>query len=133
MKQSSNGTSGFIATYTVLVVMAVVIAVGISISRLAIGEAQGSLALTNGENTLAFVEGCAEDAMIKIRSSSIFNSATFTRPEGTCSITYNTGGPVNWDLTVTTTATTYVRRVRVVFTRTSSAIILSATSGWQEN
>ena len=120
---------GFVAIYTVLIVLAVVTAVAITVGFLAIGESQGSFALTKGEQALFFVEGCTEDLLVKVRDSPAFSGTTITRPEGTCSISYALSGPISWDATVTTTAADYKRRVRVIFTRNSSSITLIS---WRE-
>lgn len=122
---------GFIAVVTVLIISVVVLAVAVTVTLLSIGEAQSSLSLFKGEDNLSFVEGCAEDVMLKIRASSTYNGASITRPEGTCLITYNAGGggPVNWDITVTSQSVDYKRSIRVILTRNPTGIILSS---WKE-
>ncbi len=122
---------GYIALITVLIVMAVTLSIVTTVSHLGIGEAQSGLSLYKGEGTLTFVEGCVEDAMLKIRANPLYNGTQITRPEGTCTITYylNGAGPTNWDITVSTTATSYKRSVRVKFTRSSTGITLTS---WKE-
>lgn len=119
---------GYIATATILVIMVVVLAITATVSLLSIGEAQGSLALTKGEETLSFVEGCAEDALLKARASAAYSGGNITRPEGTCTVTVNSKVGSTWTMTVSTTATDYKRTVRVVFDRTTSVLLTS----WQE-
>lgn len=122
---------GYIALITVLIVMAVVLTTASTVALLAIGEGQSGFSLFKGEDTLTFVEGCVEDAMLKIRANASYNGTSITRPEGTCTITYNVGGggPTNWDITVSTTATTYKRSIGVVFTRNPTGITLIS---WKE-
>lgn len=121
---------GYIALTTVLVVMVVVIATVTTATYLSIGEAQSGLALLKGEDNLSFVEGCVEDVMLKIRSNSLYNAATISRPEGTCTITYNSGGPTNWDLLVSSQTTNYKRSINVVFVKNPTGITLTS---WREN
>lgn len=64
-----DNPSGYIALITVIILSAVTMAIGTTVSLLAIGEAQSSQALTKGEETLGFVEGCMEDALLKVRAS----------------------------------------------------------------
>lgn len=123
-----NQQKGYIATITVLVLLVVVVALVTTVALLSIGEAQGSLALTKGEDTLQFVEGCMEDALLKVRQSPTYSGGTITRPEGTCSITTSKSGNT-WTVTATTTATNYVRTIQVVATRTGQGVTLTS---WKE-
>lgn len=119
---------GFIAISTVLVLMSVIIAIVLTITYLAVGEGQSSLAIYLGEDNLNLVEGCAEDYMLKIRSDSSFTGGNITRPEGTCTITINSGNP-NWDITISSTNVDYKRKVQVKFVRNPTGITLTS---WQE-
>ena len=120
---------GYVATITVLIIMAVVIATAATVTYLSIGEAQSGFSLFKGEDTLTFVEGCVEDYLLKIRSQGAsFTASNITRPEGTCTIVVNSGNP-NWDITVSTNVTTYKRSIRVVFTRNATGITLTS---WKE-
>lgn len=119
--------NGFIAITTILIISAVVLGIATTVALVSIGEGQASLALTKGENTLQFVEGCAEDALLKIRNNGSYAGGTITRPEGTCSITIVAGSPST--LTATTQDTKYNRTVEIKYTRSSSGIILSS---WKE-
>lgn len=124
-----NQCNGYIATITVLIVMAVVLATVSTVTFLSIGEGQSGFSLFKGEDTLAFVEGCTEDYILKVRAQGAsFVAGNITRPEGTCTITVNSGNP-NWDITVSTTDTTYKRSIRAVFTRNPTGITLTS---WKE-
>ncbi|HSW96875.1 MAG TPA: hypothetical protein VLF89_03540 [Candidatus Saccharimonadales bacterium] len=118
---------GYIAILTVLIISAVVITIATTVSLLAIGEAQSSFALFKGEDTLTFVEGCMEDALLKARNNNSYTSGSITRPEGTCTITVSKAG-TTWTVTATTTSTQYVRTVQAVITRGSQMAITS----WKE-
>src|SRR3989338_835939 len=108
---------GFIAISSVVIVLAVILALTITMSYSAIGEAQSGLALFQGEENLQQAEGCVEDAMLKARSSSTFGDPVGTpvnitrpSPEPTCVVTVNskTGSPtVTWDMNVTLNTTTH--------------------------
>ena len=123
---------GYIALITVLIIMSVVLTSTLTATLLSINEAQSGFALFKGEDTLTFVEGCVEDAMLKIRANASYSGASITRPEGTCNIIYNAGGggPTNWDITVSTTATAYKRSIEVVFTRPTTGSI--TITSWKE-
>src|ERR1700730_8548477 len=83
---------GYVALATVILLSAVIILITTATSLLAIGEAQSSLALFNGENTLTFVEGCMEDALLKSQASATYAGGTIIRPEGICTITVTKNG-----------------------------------------
>lgn len=119
---------GYIATSTVLVLMVVVLSIITTVSLLGIGEAQVSQALTKGEETLSFVEGCVEDALLNSQASASYAGGNITRPEGTCAITVDSKVGNDWTITISTTATDYKRTIRVIFNRGSTIAITS----WQE-
>lgn len=122
--------NGFIAISTILIISAVVLGIAVTVALSSIGEGQASLALTKGEQTLHFVEGCAEDALLKIRSNASYANpgpVTITRPEGTCSVSVSPGSPNI--LTVTTEDTKYKRTIQIQYTRSSSGITMTS---WKE-
>jgi hypothetical protein len=118
---------GYIAILTVLIISAVVITIATTVSLLAIGEAQSSFALFKGEDTLTFVEGCMEDALLKARNNNTYTGGSITRPEGTCTITVSKAG-TTWTITATTTNTQYIRTIQSVITRGNQMAITS----WKE-
>lgn len=120
---------GYIALSMVLIISAVVIGIATTVSLLAIGEAQSGLTQFKGEDAWSFVDGCAEDFLQKIHDSTSYSgTVTFTRPEGTCTVTITSGDP-SWNFTVTAGGTpVYKRSVRIQATRSSTITITS----WQE-
>ena len=126
----NNSESGYIAISIMLILTAVVLGVIVTVAQLGIGEGQVSLALSRGEDTLHFVEGCTEDALLKIRSNPSYAPGTINRPEGTCAIDFlHTPGDPNWNIEVSTLETTYERKMRVIFVRNATGITLTS---WKE-
>lgn len=119
---------GYIAFSTILIVSVVVLAIAVTSSLVSLGEAQSSFAQYNGESTLQFVEGCAEDALLKVRANAAYAGGSITRPEGTCTITI-TGAGNPKTLTATTTNTSYKRTVQIVYNRTGTGVTLVS---WRE-
>ena len=97
---------GYIATSTVLVLMVVILSITITVSLLGIGSAQGSLALTKGEETLFLVEGCMESALLNAKNNNSYTGGNLTLPEGTCLITVFKNGNI-WTITAVNIATNY--------------------------
>lgn len=118
---------GYVALIIVLTISVIVLGIASTVAVLSIGEAQSSFAMVNGENTVQFVEGCMEDALLNAKLSAAYTGGTITRPEGTCSIVVSKVGN-SWTVTTTTTATTYKRTIQAQFSRNPA---LSVTS-WQE-
>lgn len=123
-----------VALSIVIVLGGVLVALATTVTYLSIGEAQSGLAHLKGGDNLSFVEGCMEDAMLKIRSDSSYVGGTIGRPgtEGTCSIAIvsKTGsGPVTWTVNATSTATAYKRTIQAVFDKASTGITLIS---WKE-
>lgn len=108
--------------------MAVVIATASTVTFLSIGDAQSGFALFKGEDTLTFVEGCTEDALLKSRADLNYNGGNITRPEGTCSVAISKA-VTPWTMTVTTLDTKYKRTIEVKYTRNPTGIILTS---WKE-
>ncbi len=119
--------NGFIAITTILIISAVTLGIATTVALTSIGEGQASFSLTKGEDSLQFVEGCAEDALLKIRSSGSYAGGTISRPEGTCDVTVVSGSPNT--LTVTTQDTKYKRTLEISYTRASTGITLTS---WKE-
>lgn len=126
--------SGFIALTTVLLLLAVTVGIAISVTYSSIGEAQSSLTLFKGEDNLDFVEGCAEDALLKARNMPIFGEplgtpVTITRPEGTCSVTVVSKVGTTWTMNVTSSTTAYKRTIQVIFEHNATGLVLTK---WRE-
>ena len=119
---------GYVAISIILMLTAVVLGIMVSVAQLGIGEGQASLALSKGEDALNFAEGCAEDAVLNIRSNPSYSGGTISRPEGTCSIAVSVAGSV-YTVTVTTTETKYKRTIQTIVNRGLTAITLT---NWKE-
>ncbi len=124
---NNNSEGGYVAISILLILTALILGIMVTVAQLGIGEGQVSLALSKGEDTLHFVEGCTEDALLKIRSNASYAGGTITRPEGTCSITVSTVGST-YTVTTSTTATSYKRTVQAVAIRGTTVSLTS----WKE-
>lgn len=121
--------SGFVAISATLILSVVVLAIVTTVSLLSINELQASYGLSQGEDTLVFVEGCVEEYLYRIRANSAYIPVNITLPGGKICVPSITSGNPNWDLTVGELNADYDRRIRVVFTRNAAGISLTS---WQE-
>lgn len=109
--------------------MALVISTAATVTYLSIGEAQSGFSLFKGEDTLSFVEGCAEDGLLKSRADASYSGGTIERPEeGSCSIDISKAS-IPWTMTITTSIATYKRAIEVKYTRNPTGITLTS---WKE-
>lgn len=119
---------GYVAILVVLIIAAVGLLLATTMSLIGAGGVQAASSLTQGEQSLDFTEGCAEDALIKLWASASYAGGNITRPEGTCTISVTTSTNI-WTITAGTTATNYARTVQVVVTRGATNLTISS---WQE-
>jgi len=118
---------GFIAISSVLIISAVVLVISITVSLLAIGVGQAGLTVFQGEKALGLVEGCMEDALLKVKQNSSYSGGTITRPEGNCIITVSKVGNT-WTL-ISTNSDPHKRTIQTIINRLGSVISLSS---WKE-
>ena len=128
MEIGNSHEGGYVAISILLILTAVLLGIIVTVAHLGIGEGQVSLALSKGEDTLTFVEGCVEDGLLKSRADSNYSGGGITRPEGTCSISISKA-VIPWTMTVTTLDTKYKRTIEVKYTRNPTGISLSS---WKE-
>ena len=114
--------TGFVAISIVLIMSVVLVGIILTTALLGIGEAQTGLAHANGEIELNLVEGCMEQALIKIWNSASYSGETL----GSCIITVNNVSGT-YTVTVTSSNTAFRRTVQTTLTRTSQINLLSWT------
>lgn len=121
---------GYIALTSVLIICAVGLMIASTASLLSIGESQSALSLSKGEEALAFVEGCAEDALLKSQQNINYNGGNITRPEGTCQVTVDSKTGTVWTITVTNSNIFYKRSIMIIYNRPASGNI--TITSWKE-
>jgi hypothetical protein len=126
--QNEKIKKGYVAILVVLIIAAVGLLLATTMSLIGAGGVQAASSLTQGEQSLDFTEGCAEDALIKLWASASYAGGNITRPEGTCTITVASSSNI-WTITAGTTATSYARTVQVVVTRGTTNLTVTS---WQE-
>ena len=119
--------AGYVALSSILVISVVILTIGISVSLLSISESQLSLAGKKKEETVDFVEGCVEDALLELNNGGSISSS-LTLPEGTCSVTIDSQSGSDWTFTVTGSVDNYTKSIQVSANRGSTVTITS----WKE-
>ncbi len=119
---SVRNTNGYVAIASVLVIAAVLFILSVSVSLLSVNEIQSSLSQSVSESTLHLIEGCSEDALLKINTTNAL-PVSLTYPEGTCTITTDSHVGNNWVFTITGTRNGYTKSVQVSATRTTTVTV----------
>lgn len=116
--------NGYVAISSVIIIGAVILVIGLSVSFNAINEVQQSLGEEHKEVSLGSVESCAEDALNRIRLNDAL-PATITLPTGSCSVTINSHVGNNWTFTVSGTFSGHTKNIQVSATRTTQVTVVS--------
>ena len=128
MTKKINYESGYTAVATVLVIGAVVTAIAISTSLLAISESQQSLAEKKGYEALYLAESCAEEALMQIYLDENYNGGIVSLPTGNCTVTTVKNSNL-WQLQVQAEVSGYTKNIQVEADRSPPAINII---NWQE-
>lgn len=118
---------GYIALASVLVIAAVVLAIGISVSLLSINEAQLSLAGRKSQASIAFVDSCVEDALLRLNEDNSI-PVQILLPAGSCDVTIDSQSGDDWQFTVFGSIDDYGKSIQV---RVNRKAVLTITS-WRE-
>lgn len=125
MKKGQHaGRQGYIAITSILIILAVVLIIGTSVSLLSVNDIQSSLSSEKGEQALSLAEACAEDALLRLNNNNAI-PASFTIPEGTCTITGITNIGNNWTFTANAVILNYSKSVQVSAVRTTTVQVTS--------
>jgi len=116
--------NGYIALSAVLVIMAVVLIIGTSVSLLSINDVQSALSSKKSEESLHLVEGCAEDALLRLNENNSIPLIIII-PEGSCSVTINSQTGNNWIFTIAGTVNNYKKSIQISAVRNSNVSVTS--------
>lgn len=117
----------YAAITTALIVSSALLGMAVVASFTSIDSGQSSLALDRNEELRHFVDGCAEDALLKYRSIPNYTGGTTTTPEGTCQVTVSVQ-PNYRTLTIISSATDYSKTMVLHARRTRTLTV----SYWKE-
>ena len=119
-----SNVAGYVALSSILIISTVILVIGISVSLLSISESQLSLGEKKNEETVDFVEGCVEDALLELNNLGSISS-TITLLEGTCSVTIDSQSGNDWTFTVSGTQDSHTKNIQVSATRDTSVTVTS--------
>jgi len=118
---------GYIAFSSLLVISAVILAAAILVSLASISESQMGYSLRKGEETLFFVEGCLEEALMRAKESGSYEGGLLNLPEGQCTINISKDQE-NWTLLAIGSKGRHTRKVEAQIRRGCDQIELYSWS-----
>ena len=116
--------AGYAAVVTVVIIGAVLLAVGLSVTIMAINETQQALGEKNKEVSLGMVESCVDDALVRLNKTNTI-PGTITLPTGSCNVTINSQVGNDWTFTVSGSVGGHKKNIQVSATRTSTVTVTS--------
>lgn len=131
MTMQKNNQSGLMAISSLLIISAVALAIAVSISLIGIGEAQNSLTYKKGAEVLKIAEGCAEEALLRLRDDVNYSGGSLQLGAGSCTISItDTGSDRTIDVTGTIAGPPqFMRSLQLTVKRTGQSIRVLT---WQE-
>ncbi len=109
----NDGVGGYVAIATVIVVGAILLTTGITVTLNSISQTQLSLAEHKKESALGRVEACVNDGLWKINKMNSL-PGTIVLPEGSCTATINSHTGSSWDVTFSGILDGYTKNIRIV-------------------
>ena len=119
--------NGFIALVTVLIIFAIVLLVGLSISLLSINEAQMGLRKSLSSQAYYLANLCAEDALMKLKEDINYSgNETIGIGGGSCQILPIEG---NWTIKTISNFQNQVKKIKIIVSQANPQMLISS---WQE-
>lgn len=118
---------GYVALASVLVIASVVLTIGVSVALLSISQAQISLAGKKSDESLDLVEGCVEEALLRLNEDNAIPSQ-IVLPAGSCSVTIDALSGVDWTFTTSGSLGGHSKSVQLTASREATVVVGS----WQE-
>ncbi len=119
---------GVAALMVVVIIGAAVLLMSYSASLLGIGELDMGYVSQRGHEALALAEGCAEEALIRLRFNQNYTGSTLNIGDNSC-IIFVTGDTNNKIISVNSTVDKYHKAIKVTASISSSTVQIS---GWEE-
>jgi nitrate/TMAO reductase-like tetraheme cytochrome c subunit len=122
-----QSNKGFIALITVLIIFAIVLLVGLSISLLSINEAQMGLKKSQSSQAYFLANLCAENALMKLKENINYSgNETIEIEGGSCQILPIEG---KWIIKTISNFQNQVKKIKIIVSQVNPQMLISS---WQE-
>jgi len=115
---------GIAAIITVIILGAVLVLIGTTMTLTSISEGQTIITETQAKKNQALLDACAENALININKNNNISSTVVT-DLGSCNITVNSKVGNSWDFTLETNDTISPLKTNIILNRESTINISS--------
>jgi len=125
--QFYKNQSGFIALVTVLIIFAIALLIGLSVSLLSISEAQMGLKKSQSSQAYFLANLCAEESLMKLKENINYSGGeTIEIGGGNCQIL-----PIEGKWTIKTIANfeNQVKKIKIIVSQVNPQMLISS---WQE-
>jgi len=122
---------GFVAMIVVLSMLVFAAVLILGATYLSIGEAQSSLAFTQGSGTLSAAEGCAENALLLALRDETYTGGTYDMFGATCTVDVSVDG-IRYTFAVTAEKDGFTRRIEVAADREIGPPTVFSAMSWLE-
>jgi len=126
MMGESKKMRGFIALTTVLIILGIVLAVGLGLGLLSIGEAQMSLQKSQSSQVYYLANLCAERALMELKETKgAYGGENIDIEGGNCQILVEG----IWTIKVTATFSGQTKKMKIIVSQIDPEMIIGS---WQE-
>jgi len=125
-KLLKTNSGGFIALITVLIIFAIALLIGLSVSLLSISEAQMGLKKFQSSQASYLANLCAEEALMKLKENINYSGNESIEIEGGCQILPIEG---KWIVKTISNFQNQVKKIKIVVSQVNPKMIISS---WQE-
>lgn len=118
---------GMAAIITVIILGAVMVIIGTTMTLTSISEGQATVSETKVKKNQAILDACSEESLININENNTLPS-TITTTLGSCNITVNSHIGTSWDFTLGTNGTMSSLKTNITLNRGS----IIGISNWSD-
>lgn len=119
-------TQGFVALVTVLIISAIALLIGLSISLLSIGEVKMSLQKSQSSQAYYLANLCAEEALMKLKNDIDYSGEVLNDIEnGSCIILVEG----NWIVKVSANFSNQTKKIKIIIGQINPQMIISSWQG----
>ncbi|HBU07347.1 MAG TPA: hypothetical protein DEB09_04670 [Candidatus Magasanikbacteria bacterium] len=119
---------GMVALLTVIIVSATALLMAFSASMLGLGEMDMGYTSQKGQESLSFVNGCAEESLRQLQLNANWPGGTLNLMGGSCIISVFSNGN-NRVLTVSGTIDNFTKKLQILASVNNGMV---STTSWQE-
>lgn len=101
--RTTHAPQGFIAMVTVLVMMAVLLAIGLTVASIGRDEIALAGIVQDGDQAFSVADGCAEEAIDRLKGDSAYAGGTYSLAGGACTVAVTNLGGSNRAVSVAAT------------------------------